>query len=143
MPLGVGQAHQHHASNARLQVLLGEPGEVQTRLEGVEHRADRHLAQGQTGSFRQIVCVLHRVGRGIATRHRDPEHSIGAQSIDRECTDERRVDSATEAEQDARETVLVHIVGQSQAQRGVQLSGIIESRGVRGSQRRTLACRCA
>ena len=74
------------------------PGGDAGRDDGVEHRADRYVAQGQTGSFRQVVRVLHRVGRGIATRHRDPEHSISTQSIDRECGDERRVDPTTESE---------------------------------------------
>ena len=48
-------------------------------------------------------------------------HALGAERVGRDAGDERRVDSAGEAEHDVREPVLLDVVAQSEAERGVDL----------------------
>ena len=131
----VRQRHHEVAADARLEVLLGD---VRRRCRRRRPRARRRRPasparsaartarrRGCRASVRASSCVsAEEYGEGITTAATPsgPSASAAMQS------DERGVDPAREAEHDASEAVLAHVVAQAGDERGVDLGGRVEQR---------------
>ena len=104
----------------------------------LDDRLDRDLAEVAAEVLGEPLRVAARPLRRVARRHRDAVHAFGAERLDRERGDERRVDPAGDADDDLLEAVLAHVVARARARaraasaRGRRRNGVERRRdGVR------------
>ncbi len=135
MPLLVGDRHQQGAAQPGLEVLLGQSGQLGGGHVGVEHRGDRHRAEVQPGAVGQFGRVVPGVPRGVAARHRDAVHVLGADRVHREGGHHGRVDAAGQADQHRAEAVLAHVGPGAGDQRGPDLGLVGDPRRDLGADR--------
>ena len=112
----VGQPHEQGAAHPRLQVLRRDAGQLHRLLVGLDHRRDRDDGVVQAQPRRGVLGVGQRVLAGPLRRQPDAVHAVGAEGVDGQRGDQRRVDAAGEAEDDRRHAVLVDEVAQPQHQ---------------------------
>ena len=98
--MGIGQAHQQHAADTGLQVLVDEAGRAP--LDG----PGQHAGQGQMGLFDgkdvgvdslrgdQCPGVVHRMVAGVPRRHEDRVDVVRAEGVGRDGGYQRRVHAA-------------------------------------------------
>jgi hypothetical protein len=80
----------------------------------------------QAGAFGDIARIISGVLRRVGTGHRDSEDPVRPEGITCDCGGQCGVDSAGQAEDDASESVLVHIVGKAELKGAVCLLLIAE-----------------
>ena len=103
----------------RLEVLLGQPGRGVGELVGehVEERGMCGLDGHGDGADAEILGERRRVGDAPvareARRHQHPDDLLGAQRVDRDRGDQRRVDPARQPDEHVGETVLAHVVARA------------------------------
>src|SRR3954452_21304381 len=82
VPVLVGQPHQQRAADAGLQVLRGDPAELDGLLEPLDDRRDRDDGVVQAQPLRGVLGVGQRVLAGPLRRQADAVHAVGAQGVD-------------------------------------------------------------
>ena len=123
----VRQRHQRGATDAALQVLLGEVGRaaVERRGEHVEVRSesrlDGHRAVVDAEALGEVGGVGSAVVAGVAAGHADAVHVLGAEGVDGHAGHDRGVDTARQADDHIGEAVLAHVVAGAEHQRRVEL----------------------
>ncbi len=123
----VGECHQEIPADPRLQVLLRDVGRggaelsLQRLVVSPHHSLDRKLAQVRAKPRRELPRVLLCGARGVRRGHHDDAHAIRPQGVRRKARDERRVDTPREAQADVAKAVLLDVITQSQAERGIDL----------------------
>ena len=106
----VGDRHQDHAADARLDVLLRRVGAL--AREGRRQRVGRTLrprlrsarSRSAAEQLRAFFRVVEAVLRGVARRQHHAAHAIRAQRVDRDGGRERGVDAAGQARAPRRES---------------------------------------
>ena len=86
-------------------------------IERLHHRLDRELAELAAEILARAAARRRACLRRVARRHRHAMHAVGAECLDRERHDERRVDATRDADDDVAEPVLGHVVVQAQLER--------------------------
>ena len=130
----VGDGHHRVAADARLQVLLGDVGRPalehrrEHRLERGLRRLDRHDVRANAEPIGERDRVGDTALARVARRQHHAVHVLGAERVDRDRGDERRVDPAREADQHVGEAVLAHVVTRAEHERFVDLVHRLERR---------------
>ena len=111
----VRQRHQHHAANARLEVLRREPLQPAERLvERADDALDRDLPEIGAEVRAHLAGVVARPLGGEAGRHRDRVDVLGTQRVGGDSGRQRRVDAAGDADHDVGEAVLRDVVAETE-----------------------------
>ena len=112
-----------------------------------EHLVERRRAHGSIGivqrpmpRFGESLGVGDAALARVARRHGDAVHVLGAERVDGDGGDERRVDAAREADDHVGEAVLVDVVAGAEHERLVDLVPGVSIGSTRGRRR---ARRCA
>ena len=133
----VGNRHQRKAARPRLDILFRLVGLAavelrrQHRLESGHRRTDIDPVEPDPEQFRCSRRIFEALLRGVGRRHHDRPDLVWAQGVDGDGRGERRIDAARKAQDDARKTVLPHIVPQAEHHRLVNGLQAIRRRGPR------------
>ena len=123
----VRQRHHDVAADARLEVLLGHvrlaplEGLAQQLVVGRHRLVDADLAEVHPEVLRDRARVGPRALARVRRRHRDARHALGAERVGGDQRGQRRVDPARQRDHHALEAVLLDVVAQPGAERGVHL----------------------
>ncbi len=133
----VGERHEEHAADARLQVLgrQAAPSRAGASSNGQPQVLDRELAEADAEALGDELRVAARVLAVVARRHGDRLDRSGAERVGGERRDERRVDAAREPEQHALEAVLAHVVAAAPGRSAPQSSSLHRRRPLGAGRR--------
>ncbi len=114
-------------------VSASRPGEGrrEVREEGLEDRLDGDLGVLHTVDLRHLARVLDAHRGGVVGRHHHGVHAVRAEGVHADGEHQRGVDAAREAQQHAREAVLVDVVAHAGHQRAEDRLLLGERRGDR------------
>ena len=87
-------------------------------FSSVEHRDDGDFVVAHTQALRHVARVEPRDVGGVGRRHHHGAHAVGAERIDGNRQHQRRIDSAAQPDDGAREAVLDYVVAHTDHQRG-------------------------
>ena len=121
----IAASHHHRTANARLQVLIGQPGRFTRQIVADHNRSfvrTVHFVDGDdlvidAESFGLLSGVVHTVLAAVAAGHQQAMNVFRPNSAGGNVTGKCAVDASGQPEDAIGEAALAHVVAQSKHQR--------------------------